>query len=162
MKRALIGFAALTTLLFLFNILSYIVGMLFVDDFGSYVYSQIQVIDELVTIVLFVPFLLLAIRFYRKGGIFIFSIINIILGILVLRNDSMDTGWEFISSFVFLVSKFNHLLAVLFDFEGWQKINVTVIWGCYIVLVGYSYVFIRKKIDAISPRKKRQPDSTRK
>ena len=66
MKRALIGFAALTTLLFLFNILSYIVGMLFVDDFGSYVYSQIQ--DELVTIVLFLPFLLLAIRFYRKGG----------------------------------------------------------------------------------------------
>ena len=59
-------------MLFLFNILSYIVGVLFVKDFGTYVYSPIQVIDELVVIVLFVPFLLLAIRFYRRGGDFYF------------------------------------------------------------------------------------------
>lgn len=146
MKRTLIEFAACTAMLFLFNILSYIVGVLFVKDFGTYVYSPIQVIDELVVIVLFVPFLLLAIRFYRRGGIFIFSIVNILLGILLLHNDSMDTGWEFVSSFVFLISKFNHLLSVLIDFEGWQKINVTVIWGCYVVLVGYSYIFVRKII----------------
>lgn len=149
MKRNLIEFVSLIVMLFLFNVLSYIVGILFVDDFETFAYSHIQVLDELLIIVFFVPFLLLAIRFYKKGGIIIFSIINISLGILVLHNDIMGTGWEFISSYVFLISKFNHLLSIIIDFDGWQKINVTVIWGCYIALVGYSYVYVRKKINAL-------------
>ena len=66
MKRALIGFAALTALLVLFNILGYIVGMLFVDDFGSYVYSQIQ--DELVTIVLFFNIFIIGHKILQKRG----------------------------------------------------------------------------------------------
>lgn len=149
MKRNLIEFVSLIVMLFLFNVLSYIVGILFVDDFETFVYSHIQVLDELLIIVFFVPFLLLAIRFYKKGGIIIFSIINISLGILILHNDIMGTGWEFVSSYVFLISKFNHLLSIIIDFDGWQKINVTVIWGCYIDLVGYSYVYVRKIINAL-------------
>lgn len=146
MKSKLIGFASLTATLFLLNVLSYIVGMLLVADFETYVYGHIQVMDELIIIALFVPFFLLAIRFHKKGGIFIFSFFNVLLGILLLHIDSMDTGWEIVSSFVFLISKFNHLLSVLIDFEGWQKINVTFIWGFYIVIVGYSYVFVKNTI----------------
>ena len=149
MKGNLIEFVSLIVMLFLFNVLSYIVGILFVDDFETFAYSHIQLLDELLIIVFFVPFLLLAIKFYKKGGIIIFSIINISLGILVLHNDIMGTGWEFISSYVFLISKFNHLLSIIIDFDGWQKINVTVIWGCYIALVGYSYVYVREKINAL-------------
>ena len=149
MKGNLIEFVSLIVMLFLFNVLSYIVGILFVDDFETFAYSHIQLLDELLIIVFFVPFLLLAIKFYKKGGIIIFSIINISLGILVLHNDIMGTGWEFISSYVFLISKFNHLLSIIIDFDGWQKINVTVIWGCYIALVGYSYVYVREIINAL-------------
>ena len=69
MKRNLIEFVSLIVMLFLFNVLSYIVGILFVDDFETFAYSHIQVLDELLIIVFFVPFLLLAIRFYKKGGI---------------------------------------------------------------------------------------------
>ena len=61
----------------------------------------------------------------------------------------MDYGWEVVSTFVFTLSKFNHLLSIIVDFDGWQKINVTVIWGCYIALVGYSYVYVRKIINAL-------------
>ena len=144
MRRLLIGFMTLIAMLFLFNVFSYIIGVLFVDRFETYVFSHIHILDELLLITFFVPFLLVAIRFYKKGGIIILSIINVLLGILFLHNDTMGTGWEFVSSYVFLISKFNHLLSVIIDFDGWQKINVTVVWGCYIAFVGYSYVFMRK------------------
>lgn len=133
-------------MLFLFNVFSYIVGLLFVDNFETYVFSHIKVLDELLMIAFFVPFLLLAIRFHKKGGIVIFSIINITFGVLFLHNDNMGTGWEFISSFVFLISKFNHLLSVIIEYPVWRKINVTIIWGCYIIFVGYLYVFLREKV----------------
>ena len=146
MKRKLIEFASLVGVLFLCNVLSCIVGMLFVDNFETFVFSHIHVIDELLMIVFFVPFLSLAIRFYKKGGIVILSIVNISLGLLFIRIDTMGEWWEVVSSFVFLVSKFNHLLSITVDFEGWQIINVTVVWGCYIAFIGYSYVFARGKI----------------
>ena len=149
MKNILIEFASLVGILFLLNVISYIVGMLFVDNFETYVFSDIQVVDEILLIVFFVPFLLLAIKFYKKGGIVILSIVNIFLGLLFLHNDTMEYGWEVVSSFVFTISKFNHLLSIIVDFDGWQKINVTVIWGCYIALVGYSYVYVRKIINAL-------------
>jgi len=149
MKRTLIEFASLVGILFLFNVLSYIVGTLFVDNFETFVFSNIQVVDELLLIVFFVPFLLLAVRFYKKGGIVILSIVNILLGLLFLHNDTMGTGWEFFSSLVFLISKFNLLLSIIIDLEGWQKINVTVVWGCYIAFIGYSYVFVVKIINAL-------------
>ena len=85
MKRNLIEFVSLIVMLFLFNVLSYIVGMLFVDNFETYVFSDIQVVDEILLIVFFVPFLLLAIKFYKKGGIVILSIVNILLGLLFLH-----------------------------------------------------------------------------
>lgn len=69
MKNILIEFASLVGILFLLNVISYIVGMLFVDNFETYVFSDIQVVDEILLIVFFVPFLLLAIKFYKKGGI---------------------------------------------------------------------------------------------
>ena len=149
MKRKLIEFASLVGILFLLNVLSYIVGTLFIDNFETFVFSNIQVVDELLLIVFFVPFLLLAVRFYKKGGIVILSIVNILLGLLFLHNGTMGTGWEFFSSLVFLISKFNLLLSIIVDFEGWQKINVTVVWGCYIAFIGYSYVFVRKIINAL-------------
>ena len=154
MKRNLIEFVSLIVMLFLFNVLSYIVGMLFVDNFETFFFSDIHVVDELMLIVFFVPFLLLSIRFYKKGGIVILSIVNILLGLLFLHNDTMDYGWEAVSTFVFTLSKFNHLLSIIIDFDGWQKINVTVIWGCYIALVGYSYVFGRKMINSLSKEKR--------
>lgn len=147
MKNKLIEFASLVGILFLLNVLSYIVGMLFVDNFETFLFSDIQVADELLLIVFFVPFLLIAIRFYKKGGIVILSIVNILGGLLFLHNDTMDYGWEAVSTFVFTISKFNHLLSIIVDFEDWLKINVTIVWGCYIAFVGYSYVFIRQIID---------------
>ncbi|MCR5064376.1 MAG: hypothetical protein K6A67_01260 [Bacteroidales bacterium] len=149
MKNKLIEFASLVGLLFLLNVLSYIVGMLFVDNFETFLFSDIQVADELLLIVFFVPFLLIAIRFYKKGGIVILSIVNIFGGLLFLHNDTMDYGWEAVSTFVFTISKFNHLLSIIVDFEDWLKINVTIVWGCYIAFVGYSYVFIRQIIDEL-------------
>lgn len=149
MKNKLIEFASLVGILFLLNILSYIVGMLFVDNFEKFLFSDIQVADELLLIVFFVPFLLIAIRFYKKGGIVILSIVNILGGLLFLHNDTMDYGWEAVSTFVFTISKFNHLLSIIVDFEDWLKINVTIVWGCYIAFVGYSYVFIRQIIDEL-------------
>ncbi len=154
MKNILIEFASLVGILFLLNVLSYIVGMLFVDNFETYVFSDIQVVDEILLIVFFVPFLLLAIKFYKKGGIVILSIVNIFLGLLFLHNDTMEYGWEAVSSFVFTISKFNHLLSIIVHFEDWQKINVTVVWGCYIAFIGYSYVFVRKIINALFHGKK--------
>lgn len=149
MKNKLIEFASLVGILFLLNVLSYIVGMLFVDNFETFLFSDIQVADELLLIVFFVPFLLIAIRFYKKGGIVILSIVNIFGGLLFLHNDTMDYGWEAVSTFVFTISKFNHLLSIIVDFEDWLKINVTIVWGCYIAFVGYSYVFIRQIIDEL-------------
>lgn len=149
MKNKLIEFASLVGILFLLNVLSYIVGMLFVDNFETFLFSDIQVVDELLLIVFFVPFLLIAIRFYKKGGIVILSIVNIFVGLLFLHNDTMDYGWEVVSTFVFTISKFNHLLSIIVDFEDWLKINVTIVWGCYIAFVGYSYVFIRQIIDEL-------------
>lgn len=149
MKNKLIEFASLVGILFLLNVLSYIVGMLFVDNFETFLFSDIQVADELMLIVFFVPFLLIAIRFYKKGGIVILSIVNIFVGLLFLHNDTMDYGWEVVSTFVFTISKFNHLLSIIVDFEDWLKINVTIVWGCYIAFVGYSYVFIRQIIDEL-------------
>ena len=149
MKNKLIEFASLVGILFLLNVLSYIVGMLFVDNFETFLFSDIQVADELLLIVFFVPFLLIAIRFYKKGGIVILSIVNIFVGLLFLHNDTMDYGWEVVSTFVFTISKFNHLLSIIVDFEDWLKINVTIVWGCYIAFVGYSYVFIRQIIDEL-------------
>lgn len=149
MKNKLIEFASLVGILFLLNVLSYIVGMLFVDNFETFLFSDIQVADELLLIVFFVPFLLIAIRFYKKGGIVILSIVNIFGGLLFLHNDTMDYGWEVVSTFVFTISKFNHLLSIIVDFEDWLKINVTIVWGCYIAFVGYSYVFIRQIIDEL-------------
>ena len=125
MKNILIEFASLVGILFLLNVISYIVGMLFVDNFETYVFSDIQVVDEILLIVFFVPFLLLAIKFYKKGGIVILSIVNIFMGLLFLYNDTMEYGWEAVSSFVFTISKFNHFLSIIVDFEDWQKINVT-------------------------------------
>lgn len=149
MKNKLIEFASLVGILFLLNVLSYIVGMLFVDNFETFLFSDIQVADELLLIVFFVPFLLIAIRFYKKGGIVILSIVNILGGLLLLHNDTMDYGWEVVSTFVFTISKFNHLLSIIVDFEDWLKINVTIVWGCYIAFVGYSFVFIRQIIDEL-------------
>lgn len=149
MKNKLIEFASLVGILFLLNVLSYVVGMLFVDNFETFLFSDIQVADELLLIVFFVPFLLIAIRFYKKGGIVILSIVNIFVGLLFLHNDTMDYGWEVVSTFVFTISKFNHLLSIIVDFEDWLKINVTIVWGCYIAFVGYSYVFIRQIIDEL-------------
>lgn len=154
MKNKLIEFASLVGILFLLNVLSYIVGMLFVDNFETFLFSDIQVADELLLIVFFVPFLLIAIRFYKKGGIVILSIVNILGGLLFLHNDTMDYGWEVVSTFVFTISKFNHLLSIIVDFEDWLKINVTIVWGCYIAFVGYSYVFIRQIIDELLQGKK--------
>ena len=130
--------------------------MISVDRSETYVFSHIQVLDELLLIASFVPFLLLAIRFYKKGGIIILSIINVSFGILILHNDTMGVGWEFVSSYVFLVSKFNHLQSVIIDFDDWQKINVTVVWGCYILLVGYSCVFVGKIREWLSAKNRRK------
>lgn len=146
MKRKLIEFASLAVMLFLFNVLSHIVGIVFVNNFDTYVYSHIKVLDELLMIVCFTPFLLLAIRFHKKGGIFIFSIINILLGFTFLYNDTMGYGGEVVSTFVFTVSKLNHFISVILPNNLWQKINLTIIWGCYIVAVGYLYLLSKNKI----------------
>ena len=147
MKRMLMEFVSLTALLFLLNLISNIAGILFVDGYSSYLYGHINVVDELLMISVFVsPFLLLAIRYYKKGGIVIYSIVNMLWGSFCLHKDTFGYGGEFLSSLVFSVSKFNHLISVIIAPGHWQIMNLTIIWGCYIALVGYLYLYLRERM----------------
>ena len=147
MKKTIIEFALLTIFLFILNLLSYIMGRLLVSNFDSYVYSHVYVADELLMIIFFFsPLFLIAIRFYKRGGIIIYSIINVLGGMFFLHNDALGYGGELLSTYVFTVSKFNHLISVILPEGIWQTINITILWGCYITSTGYSYVLIRNKL----------------
>ena len=147
MKRLIIEYASLIVLLLLLNILSYCMGVIFVDDFVLYYYGHINLVDESSVIgVLFAPLMLMAIKKHEKGGIIIFSVFNVLLSVFCFHNDTMGYGGEVVSTFIFTVSKFNHLVSVILPNNLWQTINLTIIWGCYIVAIGYLYIMLKEKI----------------
>lgn len=146
MKKQLISISCLSALMLLFSILCHIVGYIFVDNYHSYYFSHFR-LEEVIAIIIFSLFLSIATNYYKKGGIIIFSIVNILFGFFIIRNDIDGAGWDFLSTFVFLVSQCNHLVSVLtIGSETLQKINITIFFGVHITFIGYLDIAIRKKI----------------
>lgn len=135
MKEFVKKLLVLSMVFLILNWICHAIGLLFVTQYPHFVYSHLT-FDSFLLILIVASLMLLFIHFFKKRGEVIFGIVHALIGALLLYNDVDGMGWEVQSTLVFAVSKFNLLLTFIDTPISWIKINVTIVWGCYLVFVG--------------------------
>ena len=135
MKEFVKKLLVLSLVFLILNWICHAIGLLFIEQYPHYVYSRLTV-DSFLLILIEASLMFLFIRFFKIWGEVIFGIVHALIGTLLLYNDIDGMGWEVQSTLVFAVSKFNLLLTFIDTPISWNKIDVTIVWGCYLFFVG--------------------------
>lgn len=147
MRDRIIQFTTLVVYMCVLNFFFFLVGILFIPDYTHWSASKLN----------FWHFFLIAIYSFiqtivfpliKKRNIIIFSFLSLICGLLLTYCDTDGFGNEIWCDIVLSISKCNHFLGLLFlnHHHILLRANFTFFYSVYIIMVGYSFNFLYKKI----------------